>query len=71
MHQAMDDDDFVWTTGRELGVSHLSKIAIGAFGEVHKVLLSYIECNLTQQMSRWKETAEEVNFLFKDVPIGE
>jgi len=29
--------DFIWTTGGESMISHVHKIASGAFGEVHMV----------------------------------
>jgi hypothetical protein len=32
--------DFAWTTGHDTAISHLRKIAAGAYGEVHEVLLS-------------------------------
>jgi len=36
---SMEEDGFSWTTGTELGVRHLQKIASGSYGEVHKVFL--------------------------------
>jgi hypothetical protein len=38
IHPARSMESFTWTTGGQAEVTHVTKIASGAYGEVHKVL---------------------------------
>jgi hypothetical protein len=48
LHQ-MDMEDSSWTTGDDATVSHVAKIASGAYGEVHKVNVCWNPANTSTE----------------------